>query len=114
MALLPFLHGDTGTIPVSGLDLGLFILVVTAGTQRSAQIVLMLGQPLNHNRRNAGVSAKICPRSLGVTHGEVAHDLKAFLLGLIGFVITHRDLGVARQPNNSIHFKQHIRCLTES
>lgn len=114
MTLLALLHGNTGAIPVGSLDLGLFILIVTAGAQWSAQIILMLGQPLNHDRCDAGVSAKIGPRSLGVAHGEISHDFEAFLLGLIGFVITHRDLGVARQPNNSIHFKQHIRCLTES
>lgn len=47
---LALTHGNTGTVPKSLLGLSCFVVIMSAGTQRGAQFIPVLGQSLQNNR----------------------------------------------------------------
>src|ERR687885_1053093 len=66
VAVFAFPHGDTRTVPIGGFHFGLFVLIVTAGTQRRAKIIFVFGESFNHHSRHGRVNAKVSTSTLGV------------------------------------------------
>lgn len=52
-------HRHAGAVPVALVRLRLLVVVVAAGAERHAQLVLVLRQPLDHHRRHRLVHAEV-------------------------------------------------------
>lgn len=80
-------HRNTGTIPVGGRHLSLFIFVVTAGAKGRAEFVLVLGKTFNHNGGHARINTEIGARPFGILFREMPHGFEALIRGLLGLSI---------------------------
>ena len=58
-AHLALAHGHAGAVPVALLRLGRLVVVVAAGAQRRAQLVLVLRQALDHDSGHRQVHAEV-------------------------------------------------------
>ena len=78
VALLALTHRHARAVPEGLRHFGLLVFVMTAGAQRTTEIVLVACQPLQHHGGHAGLSAEIRACALGVGLSELANDLQAF------------------------------------
>lgn len=86
-------HGYARAVPVALLGLGGLIVIVPAGAQRRAEVVLVLSEALDDDGRHRFLGAKVRACPLGVLLRELAHDLQA----LVGRLCKHaRDVGTGR------------------
>ena len=87
MTLMPLPHGNTGTIPKPILGLLLLILIIPTGTQRFAELDLMLGEALDDDGGDGEVGAVRCGGVFDVGVGKGCHGLGGFLhrFGFFGF-----------------------------
>jgi len=79
VTLLSLSHRHARTIPESLRNLRLLIVVVSARTQRRSELVLVFRQPLNDNRGDALIHAKIRPAPSRVLFRKLSHHLQALL-----------------------------------
>ena len=78
MTLFSFTHWHTWAIPESLISLCLFIIIMSARTQWSTKLVLVLCQSLDDHGSDGFIHAKVRSRSLGVLFREFAHDFQRF------------------------------------
>jgi len=79
VTLLSLSHRHARTIPESLRHLRLLIVVVSARTQRRSELILVFRQPLNDNRGDALIHAKIRPAPSRVLFRKLSHHLQALL-----------------------------------
>lgn len=77
MAFFTFPHRHAGAIPEGLGHFGLLVLVMAAGTESSAELILVAGQTLQDHRGHARIAAKISTGALGVGLGELANHFQA-------------------------------------
>lgn len=59
VALLPLAHRDAGAVPKALSRLGLLVVVVPARAQRGAELVLVLGEALDHDGGDGLIDAEV-------------------------------------------------------
>lgn len=63
--LAPYLalaHGHAGAVPEALLRLGCLVVIMAAGAERCAELVLVLRKALDYHRRHREVHAEVCAR----------------------------------------------------
>jgi hypothetical protein len=79
MAFFALTHGHAWAVPKGLGHLGLFVLVMATGTQRTAQLIFVSGQSLKHDSGDAWITAEKGAGALGIGFGKTTDNLQTVI-----------------------------------